>query len=78
MTEYEYEQLRALEVLAGIYPKEIARMERMRQILGDLASITSDADKQFDLQLRMEEIDAKLARARYDFVMGDQKGDEDE
>ena len=74
MTEYEYEQLRAWEVLAGVFPKEIARLERMRQMA--IAALgVSGPDKNEDLRLRIDELDTKLARARYDFVMGDQKGD---
>lgn len=74
--EYEYEQLRALEVLAGVFPKEIARLERMRQMA--IAALgVSDSNKNEDLRLRIDEIDAQLARARYDFAMGEYEGDEE-
>lgn len=75
ISDYQYEQLRALEVLAGVFPKEIARLERMRQ-MATAALGVSGPDKNEDLRLRIDELDEQLARARYDFAMGEYKGDE--
>ena len=68
--EMNYEQLRALQVLAGIFPKEIAELELQRKmVIAALGSV--DNDKNHDLRLRLDEIDSRLAKLNYDYAMGE-------